>query len=66
MPKMKTRSGAKKRFKVTGTGKILRRHAMQSHNLEHKSAKRKRAFGKDLPVAESDVPALKKMLGRYR
>ena len=47
MPKMKSGSGAKKRFKVTGSGKILRRHAMQSHNLEHKSAKRKRAFGKD-------------------
>ena len=66
MPKMKTRSGAKKRFKVTGTGKILRRHAMQSHNLEHKSAKRKRSFRKDQPVAEADVPALKKMLRGYR
>ena len=39
MPKMKTRSGAKKRFKVTGTGKLLRRDTMKSHNLEHKSAK---------------------------
>ena len=63
MPKMKSGSGAKKRFKVTGTGKILRRHAMQSHNLEHKSAKRKRAFGQDYSVAKVDAPRLKKLLG---
>ena len=63
MPKMKTGSGAKKRFKVTGSGKLLRRHAMQSHNLEHKSAKRKRAFGKDYVVAKADTPRLKKLLG---
>ena len=50
-------SGAKKRFKVTGTGKILRRHAMQSHNLEHKSAKRKRAFGKDYRSPRSTLRA---------
>ncbi len=64
MPKMKTRSGAKKRFKLTGSGKLTRRHAMKSHNLEHKSAKRKRSFRKTHPVAESDVPAIKKMLGK--
>ena len=63
MPKMKRSSGAKKRFKVTGSGKITRRHAMQSHNLEHKSAKRKRAFRKDYVVAKTDVPRLKKLLG---
>ena len=63
MPKMKSGSGAKKRFKVTGSGKILRRHAMQSHNLEHKSAKLKRAFGKDYAVATADTPSLKKLLG---
>src|SRR6266404_4772619 len=44
MPKTKTRSAAKKRFKVTGTGKILRRPTMRSHNLEHKSSKKKRAI----------------------
>ncbi|HUQ23576.1 MAG TPA: 50S ribosomal protein L35 [Gaiellaceae bacterium] len=60
---MKRGSGAKKRFKVTGSGKILRRHAMQSHNLEHKSAKRKRAFGQDYNVAKADTPRLKKLLG---
>ena len=63
MPKIKTSSGAKKRFKVTGTGKLLRRKAMQSHNLEKKSPKRKRSFRKDHGVAESDVPAVKKLLG---
>jgi large subunit ribosomal protein L35 len=63
MPKMKSGSGAKKRFKVTGSGKILRRRAMQSHNLEHKSAKRKRAFNKDFSVAKVDAPRLKKLLG---
>ena len=42
MPKVKTKSGAKKRFKVTGTGKLKRRHAMKSHILEKKSSKRRR------------------------
>jgi len=63
MPKTKTGSGAKKRFKVTGTGKVLRRHAMKSHNLTKKSSKRKRAFGKDHLVAKVDVKAVKKILG---
>ncbi len=49
MPKQKTHSGAKKRFKVTGTGKMLRRHAMKSHLLEKKPSKRKRSFRKDEP-----------------
>jgi large subunit ribosomal protein L35 len=64
MPKMKTGSGAKKRFKVTGTGKVLRRHAMKSHNLTKKSSKRKRDFGRDHAVAKVDVKAVKKLLGR--
>ena len=63
MPKVKTASGAKKRFRLTGTGKLTRRHAMKSHNLEHKSPKRKRAFGKDFSVAKVDAPRLKKLLG---
>ena len=63
MPKTKTASGAKKRFKVTGSGKLMRRHAMKSHNLEHKSAKRKRSFGKDHEVAANDVPRIKRLLG---
>ena len=64
MPKQKTNSSAKKRFKITGSGRLLRRHAMQSHNLEHKSAKRKRAFGSDHAVDESDVREVRRLLGR--
>ena len=64
MPKVKRHSGAKKRFKLTGTGKLTRRHAMKSHNLEKKSQKRKRAFGSDQPVDESNVKAVLKLLGR--
>jgi large subunit ribosomal protein L35 len=64
MPKQKSSSAAKKRFKVTGSGKILRRHAMQSHNLEKKSAKRKRDFQRDEAVHHSDVRKARKLLGR--
>ena len=63
MPKMKTKSSAKKKFKVTGTGKILSRPAMRSHNLEKKSSKRKRGFRKDREVTGGDRSAIKKMLG---
>lgn len=62
MPKTKRHSGAKKRFKVTGTGKLLRRHAMKSHLLEGKSAKRKRLFGKDDDVSPADERSVKKLL----
>ena len=63
MPKTKTSSSAKKRFKVSGAGKLLRRHAMKSHNLEKKSPKRKRSFRKDAGVAGSDARSVKKLLG---
>ena len=64
MPKTKTHSGAKKRFKLTGGGRLLRRHAMKSHLLERKSPKRKRRFSKDDPVAAQDERGIKKLLGR--
>ena len=64
MPKQKTNSGAKKRFKVSGAGKLLRRHAMKSHNLEKKSAKRRRAFKRDHPVGEQDARQVRRLLGR--
>ena len=64
MPKQKTHSGAKKRFKITGSGKLKKQQANMRHNLEHKSPKRKRAFSKDLPVAPANVPMVKKLLGR--
>ena len=63
MPKMKTHSGAKKRFKVTGTGKVLARHPFTSHILEKKSPKRKRALGAPAHVSADDVPRIKRMLG---
>jgi large subunit ribosomal protein L35 len=64
VPKQKTNSGAKKRFKVTGTGRILRRHAMKSHNLEKKTAKRRRGFRRDHDVDESNVQDVRRLLGR--
>ncbi|MEX0816742.1 MAG: 50S ribosomal protein L35 [Gaiellales bacterium] len=64
MPKQKTNSAAKKRFKLTGGGKILRRHAMKSHNLEKKSAKRRRSFRRDHPVEGADVREVRRLLGR--
>jgi large subunit ribosomal protein L35 len=66
MPKQKSSSSARKRFKVTGTGKILRRHAMQSHNLEKKSAKRKRDFSRPEGVHDSDVREARRLLGGGR
>ena len=63
MPKTKTRSSVKKKFKVTAGGKILRRPAMRSHNLEKKSSKRKRGFRKGREAARADRGAIKKMLG---
>jgi large subunit ribosomal protein L35 len=64
MPKQKTHSGAKKKFKVTGTGKLMRRSANQSHLLEHKSPKQKRAFSKDHPVDGANEKTVNRMLGR--
>jgi len=64
VPKQKTNSAAKKRFKVTGTGKILRRHAMKSHNLEKKSAKRRRGFRRDHELDGSDAREVRRLLGR--
>ncbi|HEY0415992.1 MAG TPA: 50S ribosomal protein L35 [Gaiellaceae bacterium] len=64
MPKQKTHSGAKKKFKVTGTGKLLRRSANQSHNLEHKSPKQKRAFSKAHAVDPDNAKTVDRMLGR--
>ncbi len=62
MPKMKTLSSAKKRFKVTGTGKIARKNAYMSHILTKKSTKRKRELGQTSLVAEADMPNVKLML----
>jgi len=63
MPKMKTHSGAKKRFKLTAKGKVKARHAMTSHILEKKNAKRKRRLGNDLVLSDQDAKRAKKLLG---
>ena len=63
MPKMKTHSGAKKRFKVTAKGKVRARHAFTSHILEKKSPKKKRALGRPVVLSDHDAPRVKKLLG---
>jgi large subunit ribosomal protein L35 len=62
MPKMKTHSGAKKRFKVTAKGKVRARHAMRSHILTKKNAKRRRRLDAPMMVDAADVPKVKKLL----
>ncbi|GAP70414.1 MAG TPA: 50S ribosomal protein L35 [Prolixibacteraceae bacterium] len=62
MPKMKTNSGAKKRFKLTGTGKIKRKHAYKSHILTKKSTKRKRNLGYWTTIDSTNVQNVKLLL----
>ena len=62
MPKMKTNSSAKKRFKVTGTGKIKRKHAFKSHILTKKTKKQKRNLTQSGLVAKVDESNVKFML----
>ena len=64
MPKMKTHSGAKKRFRKTATGKLRARHGMTSHILEKKSAKRKRRLGRPVEVAKADEKRVRELLQR--
>ncbi|MGL4332441.1 MAG: 50S ribosomal protein L35 [Bacteroidales bacterium] len=63
MPKMKTNSGAKKRFALTGTGKIKRKHAFKRHILTKKTTKQKRNLTQTGLVAASDVNNVKFLLG---
>jgi large subunit ribosomal protein L35 len=62
MPKMKTHSGAKKRFKMTPKGKVKARHAMLSHMLGHKSAKRKRRLEGEMMLKAPDARRAKALL----
>ncbi|MBO7625837.1 MAG: 50S ribosomal protein L35 [Bacteroidales bacterium] len=62
MPKLKTKTSAKKRFSFTGTGKIKRHHAYHSHILTKKSTKRKRNLGYETIVDKANVQAVKDML----
>jgi large subunit ribosomal protein L35 len=63
MPKMKVNPGAKKRFSLTGTGKIKRKHAYKSHILTKKATKRKRNLGYFTTVDKSDEKNVKQLLG---
>lgn len=62
MPKMKTNSGAKKRFFLTGTGKIKRKHAFKSHILTKKSTKRKRNLTHTTVMSKADSRRVIRML----
>ncbi len=62
MPKMKTISGAKKRFTLTGTGKIKRKHAFKSHILTKKTTKQKRNLTHSALVNKTDLTNVKEML----
>jgi len=62
MPKLKTKSAAKKRFVLTGTGKVKRRHAYHSHILTKKTTKRKRNLGKVAIIDACDTPRVREMI----
>ena len=62
MPKIKTHSGAKKRFKLSKTGKVMRAHAFKSHILNKKTTKRKRNLRKVVVADVTNVAKIKKMV----
>ncbi|MEV6108243.1 50S ribosomal protein L35 [Streptomyces sp. NPDC051940] len=64
MPKNKTHSGAKKRFKITGSGKVLRERAGKRHLLEHKSSRLTRRLTGTEEMAPADAKKIKKLLGK--
>ncbi len=66
MPKMKTHRGAAKRFKKTGTGKIVARHAYHSHLLTSKSAKRKRKLRKSSTLSSGDAKRIAPLISKLK
>ena len=64
MPKQKTHSGAKKRFKITGSGKVMKQQSGMRHNLEVKSSGRKRRLNQEQVVPEVDAKVIRRMLGK--
>jgi large subunit ribosomal protein L35 len=64
MPKNKTHSGTKKRFKVTGSGKLMKERAGKRHLLEHKSSRRTRRLSVDQVLSPADAKKVNKLLGR--
>ena len=63
MPKFKPHSGAKKRFRKTGSGKLMREQANRRHLFEYKSSRRTRRLAADVPLAPGDAKRVEKMLG---
>ena len=64
MPKMKTHSGTKKRFKLTGSGKVKRFHAFTSHMMRRKSEKQKLRLRGSAMVSSADQPRIKRLLAK--
>lgn len=64
MPKNKTHSGAKKRFRTTGSGKLMRQRAGRRHLLEHKSSRITRRLEGDVVVAQNDKKEVRRLLGK--
>jgi large subunit ribosomal protein L35 len=64
MPKQKTHSGAKKRFKITGSGKVMKQGAGMRHNLEGKSSKLTRRLNQEVVLKSQDAKVIKKLLGK--
>ena len=64
MPKQKTHSGAKKRFKLTGSGKVMKQQSGMRHNLELKSTRRTPRLTQDQVVPEVDAKVIRRMLGK--
>jgi len=63
VPKQKTHSGAKKRMKITGSGKIMRERANRRHLFEHKSSRRTRRLAVDVEIAPADARRARRLLG---
>lgn len=64
MPKNKTHSGSKKRFRITGSGKVLRQRANRRHYLEHKTTTLTRRLSGTVEVSDADAKRIKKLLGK--
>lgn len=64
MPKQKTHSGAKKRFKITGSGKVVKQGSGMRHNFEHKSSRVTRRLNRDVVLPPQDAKVIKKLLGK--
>lgn len=64
MPKMKTHSGSGRRFRLTGTGKVMRRRANRNHLFEHKPSRRTRRLWNDVVLSAPDTKKVKRLLGK--